>query len=101
MLLLNLIKHFKRAATSRLAKGHVYIYIETLHMIHRCPISMVPADEEADAAAVAAAEEHLQCPVCYDIPEGTVNQVRRARLLPCPASLSICRIRPRRTCRSA
>ena len=60
-----------------------------------------PHDEESDAAAVAAAEQDLQCPVCYDLPEGIVNQVRRARLPPCPASLPIYRVRPRRTCRSA
>ena len=52
-----------------------------------------PDDEEADAAAVAAAEQDLQCPVCYDLPEGIVNQVRRARLPPYPASLPICRTR--------
>ena len=48
---------------------------------------MEPDDEEADAAVVAVAEEHMQCLVCYDLPGGIVNQVRRARLPPCPASL--------------
>ena len=83
---------------------HRRIQVPHSHRVSMVPHTSnvnAPADEEADAPAVAAAEEHLQCPVCYDIPEGTVNQVRRARLLPCPASLSICRIRPRRTCRSA
>jgi hypothetical protein len=38
-------------------------------------------DAAAAEAAAEAAEELLQCPVCYDLPEGNVYQVRRARLL--------------------
>ena len=69
---------------------------------HTSKRARVDAPDEvlADAASVAAAEQDLQCPVCYDLPEGIVNQVRRARLPPCPA-LPIYRIRPLRTCRSA
>ena len=92
------------AATRRLAKGRVYVstiflgLTGVIQVPHSYRVSMVPHtskrarvdapdDEDADAAAVAAAEEDLQCPVCYDLPEGIVNQVRRTRLPPCPASL--------------